>query len=460
MATDVISLDSCRNMALANNKQLRIAGEKIKQADYQKKSAIAAYLPALDFEGTYVYNQKELSLIENDAMLPTKSFDVTTGKYNYNLVTDALGIPILVNGKPIPSQVALLPKSALTYDIHNVFAGAITLTQPIFMGGKIHAMNKITKYAKSIAKHKLDMASEDIIYSVDVAYWQVVSLKSKERLAGSYVTLLDTLNKNVNAMVQQGVATKSDALSVEVKLNEANTDLIKVKNGLSLARMLLAQLCGLPINSVFTLQDENPESVFTAKHNNNLYNINEVYERRNDIKALELATSIYKQKANVERASMLPQIAIVGAYTITNPNSFNGFKNEFDGMFSIGATVKIPLWHWGGNYNKYRAAKSDVIISKLELEDTKEKIALQVNQALFKMQEAENTYSATKVNLQKAEENLRSALLGFKEGVLSTHDVMEAQTAWLKASSDVLDARIDVRLCDVYLTKVLGNLKP
>lgn len=451
------SLDSCRRMALANNKRLKMANEKVEKTGFLRKESRAAYLPAIDAEASYVYNQKKLALIEEDAKLPTMSFDASSGKYGYNLVTTPDGSPLIVNGQPVSSQVALLPKSALTYDIHNVFAGAVTLTQPIFMGGRIRAMNEITKYAEEIAMRERDMAIEDIIYDVDAAYWQVVSLKAKERLARSYVALLDTLIHNVNAMVAQGIATKADALNVAVKANEASLDMVKVENGLSLSRMQLARLCGIPLNSVFTLKDEGypvePDIVPMTG-----YNINDVYRNRNDVKALELAVKVYDNKANAERSSMLPQVAIVGAYSVTNPSSFNGFKNEFGGMFSIGAIIKIPIWHWGGNYNKYKAAKSETVIRRLELENAKDMIALQVSQASFKMQEAVKMYTATHTNLKKAEENLRTARLGFREGMLAADDVLAAQTAWLKSHSEAIDAEIDMRLCNVYLAKVLGNL--
>lgn len=124
----------------------------------------------------------------------------------------------------------------------------------------------------------------------------------------------------------------------------------------------------------------------------------------------------------------------------------------------MGAMVTIPIWHWGGNYNKYRAAKTQQVISELTLADAKEKIDLQVNQAAFKAQEAVKTYQMTRANLAKADENLRQATLGFREGVMTSDNVMEAQTAWLKANSEKIDAEIDVHLCDTYLSKVLGLL--
>lgn len=320
-------------------------------------------------------------------------------------------------------------------------------------------MNDITKYAEDLAKTLRNKAAEDVVYQVDAAYWQVVSLRAKQDLAESYVQLLDTLNSNVNAMVRQGIATKADALSVAVKLNEANVDLTKVKNGLSLSRMLLAQLCGLPSSTQMTLADEGKQQLDETAMPANSYNLDEVYARRQDVNALQLGVKIYEKKAKVAMSSMMPQLAVIGAYSVTNPNSFNGFKNKFGGAFSVGAVLKIPLWHWGGNYNKYRAARSEAVIKNIELADVRDKIELQVNQASFKAQEAVKTRMATQSNLDKANENLRIAKLGFKEGVMPVDNVMAAHTAWLKANSEAIDAQIDVQLCNVYLSKVLGTMQ-
>lgn len=452
----VVSLDSCRAMAVRNNKQMRIASERVKAAGYQKKEAFAAYLPAIDFAGGYTYNQKSISVFDSDQFLPVKTFD--GNGYAFSMVSGPDGTPIKgPDGQYIPKEVAWLPKDALSYDIHNVFFGAVTLTQPVYMGGKIVAMNKITQYAEELARSMHASGAEDVIYAVDAAYWEVVSLEAKKQLATSYVALLDTLHRQVKAMVDVGVATKADQLSVDVKLNSANVDLTKVENGLVLCRMALAQLCGLPVNTEMTLADENTPSVDMSPVATS-YNMNDVYASRHDLHALELGRKITYQQGKVALSSMLPNLAVVGAYSFSNPNMFNGFEKRFNGAFSIGAVLKIPIWHWGGNYNKYRAAKTQTAIMDLQIEDAKEMINLQVSQAAFKTNEALKTYIATKSNIASADENLRSAQLAFKEGVATSDNVMEAQTAWLKAHSENVDAEIDVNLCRVYLSKVLGNM--
>ena len=457
---ETYSLDSCRAMALSNNKELMVKAERVRQAGYQRKQAFAAYLPALDFAGGYTYNQKKLSLFDSDQLLPTKSFNLATQSYEFNVVTNPITHqPVTTpDGTPIPSEVALIPKEAMEFDIHNVFFGAVTLTQPIYMGGKIVAMNRLAKIQEEANRMLQENESQNVIYAVDAAYLTVVSLNAKHRLAKSYVNLLDTLDRNVKLMLDQGVATRSDLLSVDVRLNEANVDLLKVENGLSLSRMALAQICGLPVHSDINVADEGVAQAIPSAEIATRYNMEEVYSRRPDLRALEMASEATVQQKRVALSEMLPNIALIGSYSFTNPNMFDGFKNRFGGAFSVGVMVKIPLWHWGGNYNGYRAARSAETISKIQVADAREKIDLQVSQAAYKAQEAVKTYLATESNLAKAQENLRTATLGFREGVITTDDVMAAQTAWLKAHSENIDAMIDVKLCDVYLSKVLGTL--
>lgn len=460
MNAEVYTLDSCRELALSHNKQLLIQAERVKGADYQRKEAFAAYLPAFDFAGGYMYNQKEISIFDKDQLLPTKTFDPAKGTYEFNLVTDpATHMPVKgPDGQYIPSTVALIPKDAMKFDIHNVFFGAVTLTQPIYMGGKIVALNKMAGYAEQLAKDMQSSATQDVIYAVDAAYWQVVSLAAKHKLATSYVALLDSLDRNVQLMIDEGVATRTDKLTVDVKRNEAQIDLTKVENGLTLSRMLLAQLCGLPVDSDIRVADESTGEINTSAEIATVYDMQQVYNNRPDVHALEMYTHITDQQKNVAMSSMLPNVVAMGTYSFSNPNMFDGFKKKFDGAFSVGVMVKIPLWHWGGNLNKYKAAKAEKKVAELELDDAKEKITLQVSQAAFKAREAMKTYLMTITNEDKANENLENSRLAYAEGMMTTDNILEAQTAWLKAHSEKIDAMIEVQLCDVYLNKVLGTL--
>ncbi|MDE7382232.1 MAG: TolC family protein [Muribaculaceae bacterium] len=456
-----VSLDSCRHLALANNKTIMIAREGINTAEFNKKAAKAAYLPGIDFSGGYMYNQNIISLLGENAKLPTMSFDAASGSYKPNILVGPDGIPVKdpATGSYIPTEVAVIPKEAMEYDVHNVFAGAFTLTQPIFMGGRIKALNDIAAHAESAARSGHEKVVQDVTYKVDEAYWLVVSLKAKEKLADSFVALMDSLKLNVDHLLENGMATRSDVLNVEVKLNEAQIARTKVSNGLSLSRMALAQTCGLPIDTQMTLEDEDLKSCNADTYSlPQDFNMADIYARRQDLEVIRQSINMLKGTEKLAMADMLPTIAAVGMYSFSNPNVKNGFEKKFGGGFSVGAMLTVPLWHWGGNYNKYRAAKSATNAQRLLLEDAEEMVNLQVNQAKFKYSEAFKTLDMTRTNMKKADENLRQAQLAFREGVLTADDVIAAQTAWLQAHSELIDAEIGIRLCDVYLSKVTGNL--
>ena len=469
-AQSFLNLDSCRALALANNKDLLISNEKISAAHYQRKAAFTNYLPNFSATGAYMRNQKEFSLLNNDQKAALSGLGTNLAGPIQQAATEiATAHPDLaplissLSGKlgavlPALDQAGNSLVDALRTDTRNVYAGAITLTQPLYMGGKIRAYNKITKYAEELAQEQHHGGMQEVIMSTDQAYWQVISLVNKKKLAEGYLKLLQQLDSDVEKMINEGGATKADGLSVRVKVNEAEMTLTKVEDGLSLARMLLCQLCGIDLSSPITLADENMEDIpllTTDPH----FDLSTAYENRPEIRSLELATQIYKQKVNVTRAEHLPSIALMGNYMVTNPSVFNSFENKFKGMWNVGVMVQIPIWHWGEGIYKTRAAKAEARIAQYQLQDAREKIELQVNQAAFKVKEAGKKLVMSSKNMEKAEENLRYATLGFKEGVIATSNVLEAQTAWLSAHSEKIDAQIDVKLTEIYLKKSLGTLK-
>lgn len=466
-AQRVFTLDSCRSMALAGNKQL-LAGEKeIEAAGYEHKAARANYLFKVNAVATYFRNSREQHLLSSSTRSrldnlgtsmsePLGQLAQTAGQLHPEIAgqLEEMG-GNLVNGM---NDIGRGINDAFRTDTRNVFAGALMLMQPIYMGGKIRAYDQITGYACELAEQKHRAGEQEVILNTDEAYWQIVSLASKKRLAESYVQLLQRMDSDVTKMIKTGVATRANALTVSVKLNEAEMALTKVDNGLSLARMLLCQLCGLPLDTQFTLEDENKELSSTAG-GNSAFDMSTALSRRPDLRSLELAADIYDKKIKLARSENLPQLALVGNYLLTNPSVFNGFEKKFKGMFNIGVTLSAPLFRWGEGRNKVRAAKAQAAAARYQLDEAREKVELQVNQASFRVTEANKAFARAVKNCERAEENLRTASVGFKAGVIPTSDMLEAQTAWVSAQSEMVDAAIDVRLTQVYLQKSLGTLE-
>lgn len=437
-----LTLDECRDLAIKNNKELQISGAKVDVAANNQKAAFTKYFPQLSAEGMYMRNSKDLNLLDMDAISSS--------------VGSSLGS---LSQLPAVSEVMQNVYDIQHIDIKNIWVGGVSLVQPVFMGGKIVTYNQITQYAKDLAKSMNNQQLQDVIYKTDETYWQVISLVNKKKLADAYVDLLRKTDHDITAMIAEGIATEADGLSVKVKLNEAETAQTKVDNGLALTKMLLAQICGLPLNKPMTLADENMNN-FPSKSADTEINadVNEAFNNRNELKSLDLATKIYKKKERIVLAEMLPNLALTANYLISNPNLYNGYKKDFSGMFNVGLVLQVPLSGWWEGTYKRNAARAETNIAQLQLMDAREKIELQVNQSVYKVNEANKRLIASNKNMENAEENLRHANLGFEEGVIPALNLMQAQTAWMSAKSSLIDAQIDVKLTNVYLTKAMGKL--
>ncbi len=482
----VYSLDSCRAMALHNNKDMRISSIDKEIAELEKKAAFTKYFPRINAMGAYTHMSKDVHLISDEQEDKLRdvgnTFATQMGASMQQLQSDPTFLQMLQanpqlaqafqqfsptltqNIGDMATKLGVAGNSladALLLDTRNVFAGAITLTQPLYMGGKIVAYNRITDYLRQVEENKHNLKEQELIVQVDQAYWQIVNLQNKKKLAQSYLELINTLDGNVSKMVDNGFATRADMLTVKVKQNEAEVTIIQIDNGLVLSKMLLCQICGLPLDSQFSLADEENELehiINVEVESADSIVTDRTISDRAELNSLELAQKIYKEKVKITRSEYLPNVALTGGYVITNPNSQNGFDNSFKGMWTVGVGVKIPIVTSGERCFKMKAARLEAQKAEYKLDETREKIELQVNQCAQRLEESCKRLATAKKSLDSADENLRFANVGMREGVIPVSNVLEAQTAWLKARSTMIEAQIDVRLAKLNLDKAKGTL--
>ena len=473
-----LSLDSCRAMALRNNKTLSASRLQLDMAHYKVKAAKTKYLPHVSALGGYELTSREISLLSDDQKASLSSAGTHATGALHNDISSALSglaqqgaiSPELANGLgnlfgqvgsklgSVVDGVGQKVVDALHTDTRQMYTISVMLTQPIYMGGGIIAANRMAKIGEEMAANNIEATTQSTLHSIDQAYWLVVSVHHKKQLAESYLEVVKKLDNDVQKMIAEGVATRADGLKVAVKVNEAEMSLTQAENGLALSKMLLCQLCGLPVENDVHLEDEDSADLVATANVENTDN-SVAMENRPELKLLDNALDLSRQSTKLVRAAFLPQVMLTGGYMATNPNLYNGFERKLSGVWNVGVVVRVPLWNWMEGTYKVRASKIASSIVQLERDEISEKIELQVSQCKFKVKEANRRLTLARKNVENAEENLRCANVGFKEGVLQTTDVMAAQTAWLQAQSQKIDAEIDVRLSQVNLKKALGVLQ-
>ena len=430
-AQRVLTLDSCRSLAKEHSRTLQQKDEEIKAAHAKKQQVMTNFFPQVAARGVYLHMQKELHLIDWDKPL---------GHLNFL----------------IPERLRHLG----TVDLRNLWVGNVTAIQPLFLGGKIISGYKMASLAERLQEELRQTAETEVETKLDETYWQVVSLRSKERLLDQLVRLLEQTIKDVDASIDAGVATKADGLSVRTKLSEAEVKRSQVVNGLELSRMLLADLCGLSEDEPFTLAEEGhlQELLLTTQTAPIARDedTETAIERRSEIRSLRLVDSIYSKRVNMESASLFPKLYGVASYSTTNPNSFQGQKKEFGGQYYLGLMLEVPISDLFSGTFKRRQAKAEHRVKQLELAEARSKINLQIKQALRTADDARKAYTTALSAVKMAEENMRYAKAGYDEGVIPLLNYTMAQTAWMSAQDSLIDAQIRVLLTESKLKKILA----
>lgn len=475
----VLTLEQCRDMAVRNDKAVEQAQTKVTMAGYDRKIALANYFPNIVAIGTYTYNNHNISLINDDMSNQLTTMGTTVqGKindYRNELIQQITSNPLAsieymlspmwqtvlgslsdIDVEDALNAIGTEIDEAFHLDIQHIFTASVTLQQPVFMGGKIVAANQMAKLAEELAKTQYEQQTRETALKVDETYWQVVSISAKRELAENYDSLLHKMQSDVEIAVQEGVATEADALSIKVKVNEADMMLTKATNGLSLCKMLLCKQIGLPLDSKIVLVDEATDKIRTPDTTGISPDMEQVYANRTEIRSLNLASQIYKKKIAMARADMMPKLALTGGYMMTNRDMRNGFDKKWSGLFNVGVILNVPIFHGGEALFKMKKAQYESTLYLSQCDDAKGLIALQVTQLHKQVNEAQEKLEQAEDNLLSAEENLRTATLGFQEGVIPANTAMAAQTAWLQAHSEYIDAGVELQIAAANLRNAVG----
>lgn len=486
-AQRVLTLDSCRALAMRNNKQLNVSRISKDLTENSRKAARTNYLPKVDAMAGYELTSRQVQLLSKDTKSQLRNMGTNATTQVSGDISKAVGADLMSmvqQGQLTPEMAqqiggmlqgmsgsigqyaAAMGNSlgekivdAFKTDTRNIFAGSIMLRQPLYMGGAIKATNNMADISTLMADNNINLQTQNTLYDIDQAYWLVVSVKQKLQLAYSYRDLVKKLDSDVYKMIKQGVATRSDGLKVDVRVNEAEMQITKAEDGVVLSKMYLCQLCGIPMDENITLADEDRKDLGSDNIAPITYQPDSSLSSRPEIRLLQNTVDMSKENTKLVRSAYLPHLALTGGYMISNPNVFNGFQKKFSGVWNVGVMLQVPVWNWFEGKYKVNAAKAATSMARMELSDAQEKINLQITQSRFKVKEAQKRLTMAQKDVASAEENLRCAQIGFREGVIEAREVLHAQTAWQQAQSEKIDAEIDVKMSQVNLQKALGILE-
>jgi outer membrane protein TolC len=263
----------------------------------------------------------------------------------------------------------------------------------------------------------------------------------------------------LNNQFTAGLTYKNDVLRVKVQQNDNELNLIRARDALVLSKLNLAQLIGRADNIDFIIAD----SVIGSF---NLVQIDAALEhiitKRPEIMLLQKSLEAETIQEKMLRADFKPTIGVsangISAFGKQGVNPTKRGANTLVSYYGL-LNVSIPIFDWGTKKQKIKQQQYKIVAQQFQLKETKELISLEVQQAYLQLNESARHVELSGTSLEQAVENLRLSNDRFKAGTITGKDVLEAQTIWQQAYSNIIDAKVDYKISEANLKKALGEMK-
>lgn len=435
-AQKAMTLEECRKQAVEHNKELKNAEYQKQEAKVNQKTARTAYLPSVSASANAMYLPNIEGFSIPGGFLPTAASEEAA-----------------LNGEFTGLSDVWSPGIGLELDNLSVIYGSVTVTQPLYVGGKIRYANKQADAGLEIFDHNYSLKYSEIIEKTDNIYWNIASITANVSLAEKYIEMLTELEEQMVQMYDLGLTPASEKLKVSVQKNEAELNLIKAKNGLKISKMYMNQILGQDLNTEIQIVDSLSYDIEMFDVQNGVSN---ALSNRDELAILEKRLEIIKYDKKIALADYLPQIGISAGYSsyyVKDLVEDPGFSP------SIAGQISIPIFQWGQGKHKQDAAELRIKQAQTNLENTNDLISLEVQQVKIQIEEAYQSIQIAKKNIAEAQESLDETKASFEVGLNTTTDVLNAQAGWQSANSQLINALAQFEILQTTWQKVTGNLK-
>lgn len=411
-----LSMEQCRDMALTASEELKQADNSLRQAELDDKIAATARLPKIEGSATGAYVLPDIEMT---------------------------GMELAMRG---------------------TYMAGLTLTQPIYTGGKISAGRQMARLGRQIADQQLRMTRMDVLVDADNAYWSYIAVRRKVRMLESYSTQMDTIYKQTSSAVAAGMAIENDLLRIEAKRTEIEYQLQRARNGADLCRMALCNVIGTPLDTAIeptdtTFNIESPTAMSLD------------IARRPEVGLLEKQIDVNMQRIRDARSEMLPTVGLSAGYSYYGNIKLKGFADmgngttvpytqEFrDGIGIAMLAVKIPIFHWGESRKKLHKARYELDNSQLELQRNMRLMSIEAQQAVQNVEDGYRMIHTAESGLRQAEENLRVMRNRYAAAMSPLTDLLDAQSQWQQAQSNLIEAQTQYMIYRTDYLRATGQLE-
>lgn len=443
VAQQNMSFSEAMNVMFENNSMVKSEQYNVDMAYNELRATRGLVLPKIDLIGGYTLMQSDIDMdlggskgVITESLKDAINQGVTNGIISSDLAS------LLTQG--------LSPITAMDwrYTLQKRSFGVVgaTLTLPIYMGGRINIANRAARIALSAASYSLDATKSMLLTELVERYYGVVVARSACAVRQDVVDAIKRHLVDAEAMEEEGIVAHSVVVYAQYKLAEAERDLHDAINKVKVTEAALNTTVGIE-------QSINPiDRIFICNNIHNIDYYTDMAIALNPILCeLRHGKQLSEEGVKLARAAMLPEIAAMGAGAIYSYQLSNMIPR-----WSIGVGVRIPLFDGLGKEYRYIASKSGVKSVKEEVENAQSNIILLVEKEYYNLENTMSNISATRRAIDFAESYYNSALEGFREGVVSSADLMDACTELAATKVEYLNAAYENTLTLARLLEASG----
>jgi multidrug efflux pump subunit AcrB/outer membrane protein TolC len=422
-----LSLDSCKRLAIQNNKKIIEAGYGVKSSEEVRKNAFTNYFPQV--------SASAMAMKSSDYLVKGKIPEMNLPVYDGNAENLAKA-----------TQYAYFPGTPINIlDYLNM--ANLTVSLPLYAGGQIRNGNKLAALGEEVSKQQQAMTTTEVLVKTDQLYWTAIGLNEKLKTLDSYGELLTTLNKDVTNYTQAGLAQRNDLLKVQLKQNELQSNRLKLMNGIALTKRALCQHIGIPYDSTLVLSDEPMHEVIAP----DLVSPAEAVANRDEYQLLNKATEAEQLQLKMKRGELMPQLAVTGmAAKVDVMNS-----NLTQKIALVNLSIPISGW-WGGSH-KIKEQQLKIESARNKLDETSELLVLQIEQAKNDLQENRDQIKLAEKAVEQANENLKITNDNYRTGNIGISDLLEAQALLQSTKDNLTNAQCNYQVSVSKYLQAIGK---
>jgi outer membrane protein TolC len=332
---------------------------------------------------------------------------------------------------------------------------SIGVTQVLYAGGRINSGKKMASIAVDIQTSQKELTDSEVLLNVETTYWQLVNVKGQVDLAEKYQKLLGELLTDLTNLYEAGIIYKNDLLEVQVEANQAELNLTTANDAFKILKLSLAQQTGLK-TIAFDVEDSMDEATLLIEEEL----LESAVNNRPEIAMLENAVEIGDLQTDLIKAERKPTLGVNLSGSYMYGDNLNAAEAEDHLTNFVGiASLSIPIFDWGGRKQKVKEQQYKVEAQKAQLEETKELVAIEIQNAYLELNQAVKRVEIAQKSLAQADENLKLNQDRFDAGTVNGSDVLEAQVLWQQANANLIDAKGNYHIKKATYLKAIGNLK-